>query len=102
MTCSNVCLISVVRLVSVRHDAIIIATDFEARAYWTAAEVNLAIVCACLSTLKPLLARVLPRLVQSLRDDKSDGSNPGIPFSKLPESSNQTYPESRSQTYYAK
>jgi hypothetical protein len=40
---------------------------------WGAVEVNLAIICACLTTLKPLVARVFPRLLQS-RDWGPSGS----------------------------
>lgn len=32
---------------------------------WGAVEVNLAIICACMTTLKPLVARVFPQLLQS-------------------------------------
>jgi rhodopsin domain-containing protein len=31
-------------------------------AYWSAVEVNLAIVCGCLTTLRPLFVRLFPRL----------------------------------------
>lgn len=34
-------------------------------AIWGSVEVNLAIICACLTTLKPLIARVFPRLLRS-------------------------------------
>jgi len=34
-------------------------------AYWGAVEVNLAIICACLTTLKPLLQKLLPNLLGS-------------------------------------
>ncbi|KAK1753616.1 hypothetical protein QBC47DRAFT_415394 [Echria macrotheca] len=39
--------------------------QFAAFAYWGAVEVNLAIICACLTTLKPLGVRLFPRLLAS-------------------------------------
>ena len=35
--------------------------------YWTCIEVNTALVCACVMTLKPLIGRYLPSLVRSRR-----------------------------------
>ena len=34
-----------------------------ASSYWSAVEINLAVICACLTTLKPLLARLFPKLL---------------------------------------
>jgi hypothetical protein len=34
-------------------------------AIWGSVEVNLAIICACLTTLKPLIVRMFPRLLKS-------------------------------------
>lgn len=34
-------------------------------AIWGSVEVNLAIICACLTTLKPLIVRTFPRLLRS-------------------------------------
>jgi len=42
--------------------------------YWTVVEINAAIVCACLMTMKPLLARIFPRFFNSV---PSAPSNPG-------------------------
>jgi hypothetical protein len=62
-----VCIISVVRLV-----ALIDVTNLQAydatytsayMIYWTTVEVNAAIACACIMTLKPLIQRVFPRLL---------------------------------------
>lgn len=65
-----VCFISILRLIQlVRANAD--TSDFTYVAaelsYLTAVEVNGAIVCACVMTLKPLLARVFPRLFLSDR-----------------------------------
>jgi hypothetical protein len=57
-----------------------ITYDFSVRAYWAAVEVNLAIICACLTTLKPLLAQVFPGLIESLRE-KTDAYSPTISIS---------------------
>jgi hypothetical protein len=63
----SVCIISVVRLV-----ALIDVTNLQAydatytsayMIYWTTVEVNAAIACACIMTLKPLIQRVFPRLL---------------------------------------
>jgi len=37
--------------------------DLAILAYWGAVEVNLAIICACLATLKPLLHKLFPKLL---------------------------------------
>ncbi|KFY95103.1 hypothetical protein V498_03520 [Pseudogymnoascus sp. VKM F-4517 (FW-2822)] len=64
---------------------------------WTAVEVNIGIVCACIPTLKPVVKRILPILLESTRHhsseetritsvanvDNTDGSNPS-PKSTLP------------------
>ncbi|KAK4129058.1 hypothetical protein N657DRAFT_676740 [Parathielavia appendiculata] len=63
----GVCIISVVRLV-----ALIDLTELQAydatytsayMIYWTTVEVNAAIACACVMTLKPFIQRVFPRLL---------------------------------------
>jgi hypothetical protein len=64
----RVCFISILRLIQlVRANSD--ASDFTYTAaelsYLTAVEVNGAIVCACVMTLKPLLARFFPRLFLS-------------------------------------
>lgn len=43
--------------------------------YWTCIEVNTAIVCACVMTLKPLINRYLPSLVRSRMSAPSGNSN---------------------------
>jgi len=54
-------------------------------ANWTMVEVHAAIVCACLTTLKPLLSRVFPRLLPSYESGEGvDGGperrRPASPF----------------------
>ncbi len=39
--------------------------NFAVLSHWSAVEVNLAIICACLTTLKPLVARFFPKLLGS-------------------------------------
>lgn len=58
---------SVIRLVYLIHeyDHVDFTYDNTALTYWTCIEVNTAIVCACVMTLKPLINRYLPSLVQS-------------------------------------
>ncbi|KAK4098788.1 hypothetical protein N658DRAFT_454444 [Parathielavia hyrcaniae] len=67
----GVCIISVVRLI-----ALINVTELQAydatytsayMIYWTTVEVNTAIACACIMTLKPLIERVFPRLLSPSR-----------------------------------
>ncbi len=60
-------MISVVRFkslydISISQD---VSWDNVPIADWTAVECNIAIMCACLPTLKPLLSRFLPFLIQS-------------------------------------
>jgi hypothetical protein len=42
-----------------------ITYDMARIAYWGVVEVNLAIICACLTTIKPLLVKWFPRLLGS-------------------------------------
>lgn len=52
--------------------------------HWAAVEINLAIVCACLTTLRPLVARLFPRLLgmtistSALNGDGTSGQT-GLP-----------------------
>lgn len=41
--------------------------DFVGVAIWTSIELNTAVICACLPTLKPLASRLFPRLLPSSR-----------------------------------
>jgi len=67
LTSFSVCLTLILRLVSVYIDPSDIAYDFSLRAYWAAVKVNLAIICACLTTLKPLLAQAFLGLIEAFR-----------------------------------
>jgi hypothetical protein len=62
----SACLISIIRIVSLRS---LPYGDFTYHlatlAIWGSVEVNLAIICACLMTLKPLIVRIFPRLLKS-------------------------------------
>lgn len=62
-----VCIISILRLIALVDITDATAADASYTTadliYWTAAEINAAIVCACAMTLKPLVQRVFPRLL---------------------------------------
>ena len=63
--CSSVCAVSTVRLLQLisqrgRQD---FTFDIIGVAIWTLIEVNTAIVCACIMTLKPLIAKLFPNLL---------------------------------------
>ncbi|KAK4044385.1 hypothetical protein C8A01DRAFT_31439 [Parachaetomium inaequale] len=61
------CLMSVIRIATLHSMDLVADGTYELAplAIWSAVEVNLAIICACLTTLKPLVVRVFPRLLQS-------------------------------------
>lgn len=65
-----VCAISVFRLIDLIQTTAKPDIDFSYNAatlnYWTNIEVNGAIVCACVTTLRPLVARIFPQLLGSL------------------------------------
>ena len=42
--------------------------DFATIAHWNSVEINIAIVCACLMTLKPFIAKIFPNLFLSVGD----------------------------------
>ncbi|KAE8144242.1 hypothetical protein BDV25DRAFT_167302 [Aspergillus avenaceus] len=58
---------SVLRLSSLRSVANDTDTSYSnvAAAYWTAAECNVAIICACLPFLRPLISRFFPKLLST-------------------------------------
>ena len=63
----SVCVTSVIRLhsiyiVSISKD---VSWDNVGAATWSSVETNVGIICACLPTLKALLARIFPRLLYS-------------------------------------
>jgi hypothetical protein len=41
---------------------------------WSAVEVNIGIICACVPSLKPLAARVLPKMIKGTDDTTTTGS----------------------------
>jgi len=76
---------SIIRLVSIRQlDFSDVTWQFSRVAYWGAVEVNLAIIAACLTTLKPLLVRTFLNLLGSSLNAYGPSSNMmrrgGTPF----------------------
>ncbi|KAI1215026.1 uncharacterized protein F4807DRAFT_18195 [Annulohypoxylon truncatum] len=74
-----VCVASVMRLVSIYElDPTTDPSEGGVRlGLWSGIESNLAITCACLPTLRPVLARVFPRLLSSAAS-RSAGSSWGL------------------------
>ena len=73
----SVCLVSLIRIVTItRMDFEDVTWKFAVLAYWGAVEVNLAIICACLMTLKPLVVRVWPTLLASTARHETYGEKP--------------------------
>ncbi len=69
----SVCLISILRIVSLSSlDYTDLPYQSSFIATWGAAEVNLAIICACLPTLKPLVVRFFPNLLGPPTDKTHD------------------------------
>jgi hypothetical protein len=66
-------------VVSVATD---ITWDNVGAATWSSIELNIGIICACLPTLRPLLIRVFPRLIDSTRGIISGTARPGTMPSK--------------------
>lgn len=73
---NSVCIISIVRLVYIVYFDTHPQTDFFYTSipltYWTFVEVNGAIVCACLMTLKPLISRIFPKMLSPASDQMPD------------------------------
>ncbi|KAK5652229.1 hypothetical protein OQA88_10726 [Cercophora sp. LCS_1] len=66
LTFSRVCFFSIIRITVIRSlDFSDVTYSFSTVALLGAVEINLAIICACLTTLKPLVARFFPRLLGS-------------------------------------
>jgi hypothetical protein len=62
----SVCLISIIRIICLgRLSGLDIVWELSTVAYWGAVEVNLAIICACLTTLKPLITKLFPKALGS-------------------------------------
>ncbi|KAL4887597.1 PTH11-like integral membrane protein [Aspergillus karnatakaensis] len=68
---------SILRLSSLRAVASSNDTSWSnvAAAYWTAAECNVAIICACLPFLRPLISRIFPKILSTNSYNK-DAINP--------------------------
>ncbi|KAK4182914.1 hypothetical protein QBC35DRAFT_545412 [Podospora australis] len=49
-------------------------------AYWSTIEMNVAIVIACIPTLKPLVTKMCPRLLVSTHHDSTPSFSDGSPF----------------------
>jgi hypothetical protein len=48
--------------------------DNIAISYWTSVEINFAIICACVMTLKPLITKIAPNLIdEGLRPSDLEG-----------------------------
>ncbi|KAL1997775.1 hypothetical protein VTN02DRAFT_791 [Thermoascus thermophilus] len=62
-----VCLTSILRLASLKEVATSTDTSYDnvGAAYWTAAEVNVGIMCACLPYMRPLIARIFPHFIST-------------------------------------
>ncbi|KAF2180446.1 hypothetical protein K469DRAFT_279072 [Zopfia rhizophila CBS 207.26] len=80
-----VCIISILRLPSL--DKAAVSTDFTydniGIASWSCVEINTAILCACLPTLKPLISYIFPGMLSAARstshtDYVRDGNNVDI------------------------
>jgi len=63
---ASVCVISILRIATIKSvDFNDMTYSFTPLAYWGAVEINLAVICACLTTLKPLVDRLFPTLLGS-------------------------------------
>ncbi|KAM7202677.1 hypothetical protein V8F33_002603 [Rhypophila sp. PSN 637] len=79
-----VCLISILRLIALIDitfnpglDGSYASADL---IYWTAAEVNAAIVCACAMTLKPFVQRLFPKLLGGRSGRYGGGNGHSLPW----------------------
>ncbi|KAB5539346.1 hypothetical protein GE09DRAFT_315504 [Coniochaeta sp. 2T2.1] len=76
------CIVSIIRAVRIYQllDSQDPGFDFVEISYWNLAEVNVSIICACLMTFKPLIAKFWPRWLGSssqARDDEDDDDDTG-------------------------
>src|ERR1051325_11666797 len=62
-----VCIVSIIRLIAlidvVKKQAVDATYTSANMIYWTSVEVNAAISCACIMTLKPLIQKIFPSLL---------------------------------------
>ncbi|KAL1863285.1 hypothetical protein Plec18170_000118 [Paecilomyces lecythidis] len=70
-----VCVTSILRLSGLHQVAVSKDTSWDNvhAAYWTAAECNVAIICACLPYLRPLIVRMFPHLINSSYHQRTPG-----------------------------
>ncbi|RDW93166.1 uncharacterized protein DSM5745_00488 [Aspergillus mulundensis] len=68
-----VCITSICRLISLKKisDSSDPTYDNVGAATWSAVECNVGIICACLPTLRPLISRMIPRLLSSDHNPRS-------------------------------
>ncbi|KAL1970911.1 hypothetical protein VTN77DRAFT_2745 [Rasamsonia byssochlamydoides] len=68
-----VCVTSIIRLFSLKviADSSDPTYDNVGAATWSAIECNTGIICACLPTLRPLVSRILPRLLSTISASRS-------------------------------
>ena len=72
----SVCITSILRLKSLYTASVSkdLTWDNVGAASWSAVELNVAIICACLPMLKPLLVRMFPHLLGSTGRQNSSGA----------------------------
>ncbi|KAK3935172.1 Phosphoglucosamine mutase [Diplogelasinospora grovesii] len=79
-----VCLVSVLRTLWLKD--LLYSTDFTwdlvSIANWSSAEINIAIVCACLTTLKPLLAKLFGPMMTRFFPDRPHPQGNGLDSSR--------------------
>jgi hypothetical protein len=68
----SVCIVSILRCLNLARVGVTTKPDLTwdaiSTANWTMIEVHAAVVCACLTTIKPVVVRMFPRLLSSHRD----------------------------------
>ena len=83
---NSVCIISLARIIiysrNLNPDLPDITWESGPTASWNAFEINVAIVCACLTTVKPVVARFFPRMFSEDSEESESGlesaSMPGV------------------------
>jgi len=73
-----VCIISLVRTLQFIHGMGAADRGTVIIGCWTMAEVNIAVICACLTTINPVLARWFPRLWAEESDDATPNEGQGV------------------------
>lgn len=99
LTCHSACAVSILRLHQI--NAVKRSTDpvwdGAATSYWSAIELNIGILCACLPTLRPLLKKVAPGLMGSTEHSNQYSHK----LSTVP-NTRKTKPDSESGIYIQK